>query len=335
MNKMEDNTSSLDGVLLDSLVAMKIIKHCKENLPDLVTGQLLGLDVGSTLEVTNCFPFPSRISETEDENAEENMGGAEYQYEMMVHLREVNVDNNTVGWYSSTYMGSFVNESTLETQFNYQGSRSIKKCVMLIYDPVKTSQGVLSLRAYRLTNTFMELYKAGQFTKEGLAKAGISASFEDMFEEIPLKIRSSALTSAFLWDLEEKNQIEAEYERLDLGTNTFLERSLEFLTECLDDLSVEQNKFQYHQRQVQRQQMQQLQWLQKRRNENAIRKQNGEGVLPEEDPTNPIFKPIPEPSRLESLLINNQINNYCKQINQFSSNSFAKLFLVGALQKEQ
>lgn len=39
-------------------VALKIIKHCKECWPTLVTGQLLGLDIGSILEVTNCFPFP-------------------------------------------------------------------------------------------------------------------------------------------------------------------------------------------------------------------------------------------------------------------------------------
>lgn len=39
-------------------VALKIIKHCKECMPALVTGQLLGLDIGTILEVTNCFPFP-------------------------------------------------------------------------------------------------------------------------------------------------------------------------------------------------------------------------------------------------------------------------------------
>jgi len=39
-------------------VALKIIKHCKECMPALVTGQLLGLDIGSILEVTNCFPIP-------------------------------------------------------------------------------------------------------------------------------------------------------------------------------------------------------------------------------------------------------------------------------------
>lgn len=83
---------------------------------------------------------------------------------MMRCLREVNVDNNAVGWYSSTYMESFFNESTIETQFTYQ--ERIKKSIMIIYDPLKTAQGFLSLRAFRLTEPFMGLFKDGTFTKE-------------------------------------------------------------------------------------------------------------------------------------------------------------------------
>lgn len=107
-------------VQLDGLVVLKIIKHCKENLPELVTGQLLGLDIGNTLEVTNCFPFPK--TPEDPEQPEETDSGAEYQIEMMRCLREVNVDNNTVGWYTSTFLGSFLNEAMIETQINYQVS---------------------------------------------------------------------------------------------------------------------------------------------------------------------------------------------------------------------
>ncbi|GAB2295653.1 Eukaryotic translation initiation factor 3 subunit H [Dionaea muscipula] len=45
------------------------------------------------------------------------------------------------------------------------------------------------------------------------------------------------------------------------------------------------------------------------------RKAAGEEPLPEEDPLNPIFKPLPEPSRLETFLLTNQLSNYCNQIN--------------------
>jgi len=331
---MEEEDTTLDVVQLEGLVMLKIINHCKENLPELVTGQLLGLDVGSTLEVTNCFPFPTRLrfgEEGEEETEQDGVGGAEYQMEMMRCLREVNVDHNTVGWYHSSYMGSFLNESMIETQYNYQDR--IKKSVVIIYDPLKTGQGALSLKALRLTQKFMSLYKTQSLTKESLTKANLS--FNDIFEEIPIRITNSLLTQALLLELEESKTMDCDFDKLDLSTNPFLERNLEFLTDSLDDLSAEQNRFQFHQRQVQRQQAQQTVWVQKRKLENAARKLNGEEPLPEEDATNPIFKPIQEPSRLESLLITNQINNYCKQINQFSGNSFAKLFLVNGLHKEK
>lgn len=50
----------LKAVRIDGHAILKIVKHCKECMPSLVTGQLLGLDVGSTLEITDCFPFPVR-----------------------------------------------------------------------------------------------------------------------------------------------------------------------------------------------------------------------------------------------------------------------------------
>merc|ERR1711865_738748 len=174
--KTGDGQEKLDSVELDGLVVLKIVKHCKEHLPQLVTGQLLGLDYGGTLEVTNCFPFPSSTEGADEELAED---GAEYQYDMMRCLREVNVDNNTVGWYQSTYLGSHITESMVTTQYSYQ--ESIPKCVCLVFDPLQQSQGKLGIRALRLSHDFMELYKGGEFTLETITKA--SLSWEEVFEE--------------------------------------------------------------------------------------------------------------------------------------------------------
>lgn len=49
---------TVKSVELSGQVILKILQHCNESLPQLVTGQLLGLDVGQTLEVTDCFAFP-------------------------------------------------------------------------------------------------------------------------------------------------------------------------------------------------------------------------------------------------------------------------------------
>jgi len=330
---IEDST--LDVIELEGLVVLKVIKHCKENLPQLVTGQLLGLDIKTTLQVTDCVPFPKiddNEEETEEENEEDNDAkGAEYQMEMMRCLREVNVDNNIAGWYSSSYMDSYLNKFTIGTQYKYQ--ERIKKCVLIIYDPLKTSQGFLSLKALRLTQTFMELYKTQTFTKDSISKANLA--FNEVFEEIPIRIHNSHLVNAFLFDVEDRVNLDCDFQRLDLSTNPYLERNAEFLIDCMDDLGAEQSKFRYYQNNLQRQQVQQLAWLQKRRAENAARKKNAEELLPEEDPSNPIFKPLTEPTRLDALLITNNINNYCKQVNQFSGNSFTKLFLFGGLQKGQ
>ncbi|GMP78261.1 hypothetical protein CsSME_00034263 [Camellia sinensis var. sinensis] len=287
----EEVAPPLRVVQIEGLVILKIIKHCKELSPALVTGQLLGLDVGSVLEVTNCFPFPIR-----DEDEEIEADGANYQLEMMRCLREVNVDNNTVGWYQSTLLGSFQTVELIETFMNYQ--ENIRRCVCIIYDPSKSSQGVLALKALKLSDSFMELYRNNNFTGEKLREKNLS--WVDIFEEIPIKVSNSALISAFMTELEADSPV----------------------TQC---------DFDRLYRNLSRQQSQQQAWLQKRRTENMARKAAGEELLPEEDPSNPIFKPIPEPSRLDSFLITNQISNYCNQINGVAGQSFSKLYLMKAL----
>ena len=76
---------------------------------------------------------------------------------MMTALREVNVDNNTVGWYQSSYMGSYCTKDTIVHQLQYQ--ETLPNSVVIIYDGVKTAQGTLSIKALRLTDAFCDKYK--------------------------------------------------------------------------------------------------------------------------------------------------------------------------------
>merc|ERR1719378_1080811 len=99
-----DSRPAIKVCVLDAIVVMKIIKHCRENLPEIVTGHLLGLDEGDQLRITNCFPLP---------NGDDDDDG-DYQVEMMRSLREVNVDSNTVGWYQSTFLGSYLTEAMID-----------------------------------------------------------------------------------------------------------------------------------------------------------------------------------------------------------------------------
>jgi len=251
--------------------------------------------------------------------------------EMMRCLREVNVDNNTVGWYQSTYFSSFIDDACIETQFNYQ--ENIKNCVVIIYDPSRTRTTGLALRAFRLTDGFMALYKEGKFTFDSLATAHMADT--DVFQELRLQVRNSHLSTALLLELQDECNINAkatDFSRLELHTNPFLEKQMQLLIESVDDLQQESNKLQHFDRNLQRQKGAQQQYLTKKTAEAKARQLRGEEPLPEEDlSNNPLFKPIPQPSRLESLLIANQMQAYCQQVNQFTGQSFSKLFLMQSL----
>ncbi|XP_041758741.2 eukaryotic translation initiation factor 3 subunit H-like [Coregonus clupeaformis] len=134
--------------------------------------------------------------------------------EMMRSLRHVNIDHLHVGWYQSTYYGSFVSRALLDSQFSYQ--HAIEESVVLIYDPIKTAQGSLSLKAYRLTPKLMEICKEKDFSAEGLKKAMIG--FEHIFEEVPIVIKNSHLINVLMWELEEKSTVADKHELLNLSS---------------------------------------------------------------------------------------------------------------------
>ncbi|EFJ46498.1 eukaryotic translation initiation factor 3h [Volvox carteri f. nagariensis] len=312
-------------VQLEGQVLLKIIQHCSEALPQLVTGQLLGLDVGQQLEVTDCFAFPAAVA---DDDAEAESAGANYQLEMMRCLREVNVDNNTVGWYQSANMGTFQTLELIETFINYH--ENIKKCVCIIYDPQRSSRGNLALKAVRLKESFIELSKEQKLTLKGFREAGLS--WRDIFVELPIKVRNSNLVQALVADLiPAPTATQADVDKLNLSVAPFLERNIQSLVECVDDIVQEQQKVTMYHKTVARQQQLYSAWLVKRRQENTQRLQDNLEALPEEDPT--LFKPIPEPSMLDNYLVTNQIATYCDQINIAASEAIQKLFLMESMQK--
>jgi len=326
--KPQQHETKTAVVHIDGLVVLKIVKHCRDSLPQMVAGSLLGLDQGSMskLEVTHCFPFPAAVTEIEELNTTGEGGPAEgeaagegeavadpdgevYQMEMMKMLREVNVDNNCVGWYKSMHLGSFCQTPLIETQFSYQEHLS-DNCVVLLYDPIQTAHGSLTLKAFRLSDAFVASHRA---------KKNEFIPPSEILQELPVKIRNPSLVSALLYDIgaRQPGALDVDFDRFDLSSNPYLEKHLEYLCHWVDDLSEEQAKFGYYMRNVARQ-----------KQEAARNGRNG-GDAPEEGGSN--WRAVAQPNRLDSLLITNQIREYCGQINRYTGSSFSKLFLAGSL----
>jgi translation initiation factor 3 subunit H len=165
---------------------MKLVNHASKIFPTVATGSIVGMESSKQpglLEITSCFPFPTidapaTDNHHQDRDSAANLAAAAprakanvaYQNEMIKFLREVNVDANNVGWYTSTSMGNFINLNTIENQFFYQKEAN-ERCVALVHDVSRSSQGALNLRAYRLSPAFVAAYKESKFTTERYARS--------------------------------------------------------------------------------------------------------------------------------------------------------------------
>ncbi|KAI0834397.1 eukaryotic translation initiation factor 3 subunit 3 [Hypoxylon sp. FL0890] len=360
-------------VQVEALVVMKIVKHCSNSFPTTATGSIVGMDKDGILEITNTFPFPT-VDLANVEGGHQNDASAlaaaaprakaniVYQNDMIRHLKEVNVDANNVGWYTSATMGNFVNASFIENQYHYQ--RENDRTVALVHDVSRSSQGALSLRAFKLTPNFMTAFKEGKFTTERLDQTASlqvtpnmltwtslqksKLSFKDIVTEFPVHVHNSHLLTSYLHQLPSaptdvdvamptslsdlqrdpvKLPLYPSTDILDLSIDPFLEKTCDLLLDSIESHYTELNNHQYYQRQLAREQAKITAWQTKRKAENAARVAAKQQPLPE-DEWQRIFKLPQEPSRLEGMLNAKQVEQYSKQIDGFTANVSAKMFAV-------
>ncbi|PBP24495.1 eukaryotic translation initiation factor 3 subunit H [Diplocarpon rosae] len=348
----------LNSVQIEALVVMKIVKACSATFPTTATGSIVGMDINGTLQITNCFPFPTADVATSDSHPNDHMAASNaaaaaprskanilYQNEMIKYLREVNVDANNVGWYMSANMGNFINSSLIENQFHYQEKLN-ERTVALVHDVSRSSQGALSLRAFRLSSTFMAAFKESKFTTEHMQKSKLT--YKDVLVELPIIVHNSHLLTSFLHQMpgalpEKQLELPASLsdltanpppiplypnlESLDLSVDPFLERTCDQLLDSIETHYTELNNFQYFQRQLAREQTKITAWKTKRAAENALRATQKLAPLPE-DELERLFKLPTEPSRLEGMLNARQVEQYSRQVDGFTASITSKMFAV-------
>lgn len=313
----------VDKVQVDGLTLMKILKHARETPMHSASGPLLGLVVDGVLEVTNCFPYPAQ---------EDDDGTGKFQIDMLRCLREVNVDHQQVGWYQSTFLGAHMDADLIQSQFAFQSETA--ESVVLIFDPERTAQGSLSLKAYRLTDKYMALHKDGVFSKAGFARHEVT--HHTVFEEIPVVVRSSNLARVLLNDL--FTEVEEDSDRLDLASSSYIEKNVKQLMVALDELTqdtMQQGNF--------------VKTAMRHRNaqEMHLAKRRADKVAAGENPGNdrevakelaaqnhPLFKPLQEPPAVDRVLADARLSHCSGNIAQFATANLGKLFLSQAVQDQ-
>ncbi|KAJ2105070.1 hypothetical protein GGI16_002507 [Coemansia sp. S142-1] len=364
-------------VKVDPLALLKIVKHARESFPTSVNGQLLGLEINGVLEVTNAFAVPTQLGSEEDMT--------NYQIEMIQCLREVNVDSSSVGWYQSTRLGDFMQQPLLDVQASYQASPSTSS-VVLIHDTSKSEQGGnLSLRAFRLSPTYLELAKKERFGTQDLVDHGLT--YGNILEELPVHVESSSLAKALVSELQWPQGVEqellTEMQRpssfnaklrarrladrsavaddseaaseslsssmlpsrpatylarptsnldLDQGSGSLL-RQLESISELIDEHVHDANQWMYWKRGEAKVKNSRNQFVQRRAQSNAAREARGEAPEPEvpEVELDRMFRPLPEPSRLDALLNTANLNLLTKGVTQSRGPALTKMFMAQGL----
>lgn len=329
---------AITSVQLDAMVVSKIIKHAKEAPGSSAHGLLLGLDLDGTLEVSNSFPLPHHSNDDDDKSTK---GVARYQTSMLRSLKEVQADDSVIGFYQGMTLGSFFNQTLVDSQAIHQ-EKLRHGGVVIVHDISQTARGNASFRAFRLTKPFINAYKKNSFSTSSLIDHRLT--FSTILEEMPLKIRTNALLSSFLGSLSEaappstaqsnpalatsSAAIPPSYPRLNLGTGNTA-RNLELVVEALDNYKTEEGNLAYLQRQITREKAKAESWVAKRKDENATRITAGLAPLPDED-VNRLFKIPPEPSRLESMLLLGRIDAYGKSLEETASTGLVKMYAAKA-----
>ncbi|KAH7911967.1 hypothetical protein BJ138DRAFT_1149511 [Hygrophoropsis aurantiaca] len=327
----------LTCVQLDGLVVTKILKHSREAPSTTAHGLLLGLDLDGVLEVSNSFALPHHVSDDDDKSAKSI---ARYQASMLRSLKEVQGDDNVVGFYQATTLGAFFNQTLVDTQAIHQ-DRLRHGGVVIVHDLSQTARGNASFRAFKLTPAFMDAHKKANFSTSSLIAHRLT--FSSILEEVPLRIRTNPLLSSFLDvmaapstsslpgvhpESASTSALAPSFSVLDLG-NTGLTKNLEQIAEAIDSYRTEEGNVAYHSRQIAREKLRADTHIAKRKEENAARVAQGLSPLPEEDISR-LFKIPPEPSRLESMLLLGQVDAFAKSLESNASAGLVKMYAARA-----
>nr|CAD2193627.1 unnamed protein product [Meloidogyne enterolobii] len=248
----------IDFVQLDSLVVMKIVKHgdiefyagmskvAGETCQGILTGLISIEEKEKKLEITNCFSTsrPDILADGDDGSPHDP---AAYQdtkdtevIEMLKRFRMMNIDYELVGFYQAHPFGVCFNIDMFFSLVDYQSSQ--QNAVVLIYDPIRTRQGNLTIRAYRLSRKALELANIGDWSPEVTKQAGLN--FSNFFEELPIVVKNSHLINVLLAELALSSRgKKTNTVVLELGTKRALERSVKASMGTVDELNKAVNAY--------------------------------------------------------------------------------------------
>jgi translation initiation factor 3 subunit H len=157
-------------------------------------------------------------------------------------MKASNLDGNIVGWFQSSVLGSYINETTVEIQYDYQSQNP--NSVLVIADASSSSSPIKALRLTQEYLAFHRTMRDRQSQGPATLITGGPVTFNTgtmtVFEEVPIKVDLSVLDEAFLFENRAKLSV---IESRSSVQQDAVAATVQLLMECVEDLAIEKVRF--------------------------------------------------------------------------------------------
>ena len=276
---------------IEASVVLKLIQHC-EDVEGWTTGHLVGLETPESVVISNSFALPSGPSVTIEDVQQ-------YNAQALQQFKELGFENSLLGWYQKVEHGCFYDINTIEYQFSMQSESP--SAVMVVFDARAKARGDFPLTCYRLSKEFLEFYQSGNYSVH--CSKALQVFPQTIFVQLRLDLEETLLSSAFK-TIYGPQPFELQGLQNPLAS---VEEDLTMVSELVKESLAKQQEFLQYIGEVKKQKQQQKQFEQQRHTENQLRKRQGLAQIPLLEGSGSLYRPIPQPSRLDYLLINGQM----------------------------
>eukprot|EP01029_Cantina_marsupialis_P029548 TRINITY_DN781827_c0_g1_i1.p1 TRINITY_DN781827_c0_g1~~TRINITY_DN781827_c0_g1_i1.p1 ORF type:complete len:308 (-),score=70.07 TRINITY_DN781827_c0_g1_i1:218-1096(-) len=277
-------------VHVDGLVLMKVLQHVM-GASRTVSGVLLGLETEHEVQVTYSFGLPEESSPSSSQDM---------QNTMVKLLKDLNYDNQVVGFYTSL---SAYHPSVINGLFQHQ--QNCPNAVALV------CEGNFPFKAFRLTDQFMEQHSQGY-----------DGSTNEVLEEVEFHIRNAHVLNSIMFDMEEEDTVCAHHTSMKLDRGVESQKLMNDMSERLNFAMAKQSELVKSEREYQKSVQDHKANIEKRKAENVQRVKQGLVELPVDSE----LKSRPMPSRLDAILATQNAREAVEGIEMNSLANMMKMF---------
>ena len=202
------DSPAITAVRLELTSVLRLVKHSRfanHMVPKF--GKIVGVQIGSTVEVTNALPnYPPpqrdrRTFEHDDEIAEREKEEKLKEQELEQMLDCEKFDTYVVGNYviANLCSNAWFGQKTIDNLFSQVQGRH--PAVLLVYDPCRTELGKLHIRCFTLTDQYIAFARAKKVTDDFdeskmIVTHGVVAS--GVLRELPVELAANGLHKLLL-----------------------------------------------------------------------------------------------------------------------------------------